>query len=129
MCCHALLQGIFLNLEIEPMPPAWQADSLPSECSGKHSLLNCECLCVLVALLCLTLCNPMNCSLLGSSVHGILQARILEWFVITFHSTWKSQGHVIMSDPLAWLWLCYLYTWIMILTLCLPHQVIISLQQ
>ena len=29
--------------------------------------------------LCLTLCGPMNCSLPGSSVHGILQARILDW--------------------------------------------------
>ena len=28
---------------------------------------------------CLTLCDPMNCSLPGSSIHGILQARILEW--------------------------------------------------
>ena len=28
---------------------------------------------------CLTLCNAMDCSLPGSSVHGILQARILEW--------------------------------------------------
>ena len=27
----------------------------------------------------LTLCDAMDCSLLGSSVHGILQARILEW--------------------------------------------------
>ena len=34
---------------------------------------------VLVAQSCLTLCNPMDCSLPGSSVHGILQARILEW--------------------------------------------------
>ena len=31
---------------------------------------------------CLTLCSPINCSLPGSSVHGILQARILEWVVI-----------------------------------------------
>ena len=28
---------------------------------------------------CLTLCNPIDCRPLGSSVHGILQARILEW--------------------------------------------------
>ena len=28
---------------------------------------------------CLTLCSPVNCSLPGSSVHGILQARILQW--------------------------------------------------
>ena len=33
---------------------------------------------------CLTLCDPMDCSLLGSSVYGILQARILEWFAISF---------------------------------------------
>ena len=33
---------------------------------------------------CLTLCDPMNCSLPGSSVHGILQARILEWVAISF---------------------------------------------
>ena len=29
-------------------------------------------------------CDPMNCSLPGSYVHGILQARILEWFAISF---------------------------------------------
>ena len=32
---------------------------------------------------CPTLCNPMDCSPLGSSVHGILQARILEWVAIS----------------------------------------------
>ena len=40
--------------------------------------------CVLITLSCLTLCNPMDCSLLGFSVDGILQARILEWIAITF---------------------------------------------
>ena len=34
--------------------------------------------------LCPTLCDPMDCSQPGSSVHGILQARILEWVVIPF---------------------------------------------
>ena len=33
---------------------------------------------------CLTLCDPMDCSLPGSSVHRILQARILEWVAISF---------------------------------------------
>ena len=37
-----------------------------------------------VAQLCPTLCDPMDCSLSGSSVHGILQARILERVVISF---------------------------------------------
>ena len=31
-----------------------------------------------------TRCNPMDCSLPGSSVHGMLQARILEWVAIPF---------------------------------------------
>ena len=34
--------------------------------------------------LCLTLCDPMDYSLPGSSVHGIFQARILEWVTISF---------------------------------------------
>ena len=33
---------------------------------------------------CLTLCDPLDCSLPGSSVHGILQARILKWIAISF---------------------------------------------
>ena len=37
-----------------------------------------------VAQSCLTLCDPMDCSLLGSSVHGIFQARVLEWVAISF---------------------------------------------
>ena len=36
-----------------------------------------------VAQSCLTLSDPMDCSLLGSSIHGIFQARVLEWGAIT----------------------------------------------
>ena len=39
---------------------------------------------VIVTQSCQTLCNPMDCSPPGSSVHGILQASILEWVVISF---------------------------------------------
>ena len=46
---------------------------------------------VLVVQSCPTLCNPMDCNLWGSSVHGILQARILEWVAI------PSPGD--LSDP------------------------------
>ena len=45
---------------------------------------------------CPTLCDPMDCSLPGSSVHGIFQARILEWVVISF-----SRGS---SQPRDWSW-------------------------
>ena len=40
--------------------------------------------CVLIAQLCLTLCDPMDCRLPGYSVHGILRARILEWVATSF---------------------------------------------
>ena len=40
--------------------------------------------------LCLTLCDPIDCSLPGSSIHGVFQARILEWGAISF-SRWASQ--------------------------------------
>ena len=39
---------------------------------------------MLVTQLCLILCDSMDCSLPGSSVHEILQTRILEWVVISF---------------------------------------------
>ena len=38
---------------------------------------------------CPTLCDPMNCSPPGFSVHGILQARTLEWVTISFSNAWK----------------------------------------
>ena len=42
---------------------------------------------------CLTLCNPMDCSPPGSSVHRILQARIVEWIAIPF-----SRGSCLPKD-------------------------------
>ena len=51
---------------------------------------------MLVAQLCPTLCDPMDCSPPGSSVHGILQARILEWVAIS--SSRES------SQPRDWIW-------------------------
>ena len=50
--------------------------SITTQISG----FTCYNLCVCVShQSCLTLCDPMDCSLPGSYVHGILQARILEW--------------------------------------------------
>ena len=41
-------------------------------------------MCAKLLQLCLTLCSLMDCSLPGSSVHGILQAIIMEWVAISF---------------------------------------------
>ena len=49
----------------------------------KHLLLVCESESE-VAQLCPTLSDPMECSLPGFSVHGIFQARVLEWVAIAF---------------------------------------------
>ena len=52
--------------------------------------------------LCSTLCNPMDCSPTGSSVHGILQARILEWVAMSSSrgSSWpRDQTHVSWKSP------------------------------
>ena len=48
---------------------------------------------VLVTHLCLTLCDPIYCSLLGSSVHEILQAKILEWVAISFSGYLPNPGN------------------------------------
>ena len=57
------------------------------------------CVCMLDAQSCLTLCDPMDYSLLDSSVHGVLWPRILEWVAILFSRLiilvplWISSSH------------------------------------
>ena len=53
-------------------------------CLDNLVLQGCPNVKVIVTQSCLTLCNPMDCSLPVSSVHGILQARILEWVSMSF---------------------------------------------
>ena len=50
---------------------------------------------------CPTLCDPMDCSLPDSSVHGIFQARILEWVAISF-SKGSSGPRVKPGSPALW---------------------------
>ena len=47
-----------------------------------------------VAQSCLTLSDPMDCSLPGSSVHGIFQARVLEWGAIAFSEATEIPGFI-----------------------------------
>ena len=57
-----------------------------------HYIIHLECACS-VAQLCLTLCDPMDYSPPGSSFHGILQARILEWGAISYsRGSSRTQG-------------------------------------
>ena len=51
---------------------------------SSHCICTKCCRCCLVTSLCLTLCDPTDCSPPGSSVHGISSARKLEWVAISF---------------------------------------------
>ena len=81
--CIVLLQGSFPTQGSNPGSLCllhWQADSLPLTPPGKpYNRMK-----VLLIQSCLTLCNPIDCSLPGSSVHGILQARIPVWVAMPF---------------------------------------------
>ena len=75
-------------------PHRWQLTRLPRpwDSPGKNTGVGChfllQCMKVKseseVAQSCPTLSNPMDCSLPGSPVHGIFQARVLEWGAIAF---------------------------------------------
>ena len=55
---------------------------------------------------CPTLRDPMDCSLPGSSVHGIFQARVLEWGAVTFSFTFSSLTELtwVWVDSRSWWW-------------------------
>ena len=73
----------------------------PWDSPGKNTGVRCHFLlqCVKVksesevAQSCPTLSDPMDCSLPGSSLHGIFQARVLEWGAIAFSRAWGSHVH------------------------------------
>ena len=79
-------------------PHRWQPTRLlcPWDSPGKNSGVGChfllQCMKVKseseVAQSCPTLSDPMDCSLPGSSVHGIFQARVLEWVAIAFSGSY-----------------------------------------
>ena len=68
----------------------------------------CVCVCAKLLQSCATLCDPMDCSLPGSSVHGIFQATIVEWLPFPTPGIFPTQG----SNPrllhlLHWQWVLY----------------------
>ena len=52
-----------------------------------------------VAQLCWTVCDPMDCSLPGSSVHGIFQGRVLEWGAMAFSG---SESYIVLNSSFFW---------------------------
>ena len=66
-------------LQIKLFPPPAACGKQYHRCLYKISKVK-----VLVTQCCLTFCDPMDCSPPGSSIHGIPQARILEWVAVPF---------------------------------------------
>ena len=58
--------------------------------------------------LCLTLCDPMGCSVPGSSIHGIFQARILEWLVMP-----SSRGSSLPRDQTRFSYVSCIGSWVL----------------
>ena len=85
--------------------------SCPHMVQGRRSSVGlpvcvCVCVCVSVSQWCRTLCGPIDCSLPGSCVHGVLQARILEWLLFASPGALpdprvKSRSPVSQADSLA----------------------------
>ena len=92
-CCYNIASVVSNSVR----PHRWPPTRLPRPwvSPGKNTGVGCHFLlhCMKVksesevAQSCPTLSNPMDCSLPGSSVHGIFQARVLEWVAIAF-SEW-----------------------------------------
>ena len=93
-CLHSLTHGPFFTCKASMLQLSNYASVVtsPSDHSqGKFSAFNDLCVYTKdseskseVAQSCPTLCDRMDCSLLGCSIHGILQARILKWVAISF---------------------------------------------
>ena len=110
--CHSCLQGIFptqgLNLGLLHCRQVLYHLSHQGNPRVGESI---SCL-VVSGLLCPTLCDPMDYSPLGSSVHGIFQVRILEWVAIfssmrpSPHRDWKwvscIAGELFTKPPRVW---------------------------
>ena len=71
-------QRVGHDLVTKPPPP-------PTYVTGPGCIFNMDYM--LSSSVCLTICNPMDCSPPSSFVHGISQARILEWVAISFSIT------------------------------------------
>ena len=79
--------------------------AFPSRCGGS------VCMCAKSLQLCPTLCDPMDCSPPGSSVHGILQARILEWVAMPSSRDLPDCGMEPVSHYVSWIGRQVLYHW------------------
>ena len=106
-CCCCQVTSVVSD---SVQPHRWQPTRLPCpwDSPGKSTGVGCHCFlqCMKVksesevAQSCLTLSDSMDCSLPGSSVHGIFQARLLEWGAIAFSYSYIQREGSLVSIKL-----------------------------
>ena len=95
LSCPAACRILVPGPGLEPVSPALAGRFLTTGPPEKSPSMYLQ---VKVTQSCLTLCDPMDCSPPGSSVHGISQARILEWVAFPF-SRGSSQPGIEPGSP------------------------------
>ena len=105
-CCCCQVASVVLD---SVQPHRWQPTRLPRpwDSPGKNTGVGChfllQCMKVKsereVAQLFPTLSDPMDCSPSGSSIHGIFQARVLEWGAIAFSGAWAKRRCITSTGP------------------------------
>ena len=86
----------------------WKQVFMVQNQGSKDSVCVCVCVCVCTQS-CPTLCNPVDCSTPSSSVHGISQARILEWVAISFSRDWLRDRTLVYLHLLHCRWILYFW--------------------
>ena len=94
---HFLLpyKRVSAPLHVEMLHPSREGISIVPHCMWRCCIPAERALALFLLLVtksCLILCSPMDCSPLGSSVHGISQARIVEWVAISFSGDLPKPG-------------------------------------
>ena len=100
-CCCCCSVASVMSDSVQPHRRQLTRLPRPWDCPGKNTGVGChlllQCMKVKsereVAQSCPTLSDPMDCSLPGSSVHGIFQARVLEWVASAFSVLYLQDGN------------------------------------
>ena len=108
-CGRAAAAAVASVVSDSVRPHRWQPTRLPCpwDSPGKNTGVGChfllQCMKVKsereITQSCLTLSDPMDCSLPGSSIHGIFQVRVLEWGAIAFSGGRATQAYIFSNAP------------------------------